>query len=102
MVIISIKYFYNPTLKKAKYWVRRDLALRSCCDLDLQGSDPIFFLRDTSSQYGDNLCEIVLKSKFMGRKRILDVRTDGPDGEPCRLFAPPFFGEYNKLATSFT
>jgi hypothetical protein len=34
---------------------------RLCCDLDLQGSDPNV---DTSSQYGDNFCEIVVKSDF--------------------------------------
>jgi len=33
------------------------------CDLDFQGSDPNV-VRDTSSQYGDHFCEIVLKFNF--------------------------------------
>jgi len=44
-------------------WAIHDFAARSCCDLDLQGSDPNLAC-DTSSQYGDHLCEIVLKSDF--------------------------------------
>jgi hypothetical protein len=35
----------------------------SCCDLDLQGRDPIV-ASDTSSQYGDHFCKIVVKSHF--------------------------------------
>ena len=38
-------------------------ATRSCCDLDLQGSNPND-ARDMSSQYGDHFCNIVLKSGF--------------------------------------
>jgi len=40
-------------------------AAMSCCDLVLQGtcSDPNV-ARDTSSQYGDHFCEVVLKSDF--------------------------------------
>ena len=33
-----------------------NFAARSCCDLDLQCSDPNA-ARDTSSQYGDHFCE---------------------------------------------
>ena len=40
-----------------------DIAARSCCDLDLQGSDPNV-ARDTLSQYGDHFCEIFFKSYF--------------------------------------
>jgi len=40
-----------------------DFAARSCCDLDLQGSDPNL-AGNTSSQCGDNLREIVVKSDF--------------------------------------
>jgi hypothetical protein len=40
------------------------LKTRSCCDLDLQNSDPNV-ARDTSSQYGDDFCEIVVKSDFL-------------------------------------
>ena len=40
---------------------RHDFAARSCCDLDLQGSDPSV-AGNTSSQYGDNFCEIFSKS----------------------------------------
>jgi len=40
-----------------------DFAARSCCDLDLQGSDPIV-ARKTSSQYGDHVCELFSKSDF--------------------------------------
>jgi hypothetical protein len=39
------------------------LKTRSCCDLDLQGSDSNV-VRDKSSQYGDHFCEIVVKSDF--------------------------------------
>jgi hypothetical protein len=40
-----------------------DFAARSCCDLDLQGSDPNI-ARDTSSQYGDHLCEMVIQIRL--------------------------------------
>ena len=40
-----------------------DFAARSCCDIDLQGSDQNLAC-DMSSQYGDHFCEIVLKSNF--------------------------------------
>jgi len=46
-------------------------AARSCCDLDLQGSDPNV-ARDMSSQYGDHICKIVLKWVFK-------KRSGGPD-----------------------
>jgi len=62
MVIISVKSF-KIRLQITKLWAGRDFAARSCCDLDLQGSDPNV-ARDTSSQYGDHFCEIVLKSDF--------------------------------------
>jgi len=42
---------------------RTQFAARSCCDLDLQGSDPNI-ARDTATQYGDHFCEIVLKWDF--------------------------------------
>jgi len=35
----------------------------SCCDLDLQSSDP-HVMGNTSSQYGDHFGEIVVKSDF--------------------------------------
>jgi len=44
-------------------WTGLDFAARSCCDLDLQGSDPIG-ARHTWPQYGDHFCEIVSKSDF--------------------------------------
>ena len=37
-----------------------DFAARSCCDLGLQGSNPNV-ARDKLSQYGNHLCEIVIK-----------------------------------------
>ena len=40
-----------------------DFAARSCCDLDLQGSNPNV-KGDISSQYGDHFCEIFVKSDF--------------------------------------
>jgi hypothetical protein len=40
-----------------------DIAARSCFDLDLQGSPPNV-ARDTSSQYGDHFCKVVLKYDF--------------------------------------
>jgi hypothetical protein len=78
----------------------------SCCDLDLQGSDPNV-TRDTSSQYGDHFCEIVVKptsnNEVMGQTRIRDVRTYGrTDGRTTRrLYAPPkFFGKHNYVTGS--
>jgi len=47
-------------------WVGHDFATRSCCDLDIQGSYPNLAC-DTSSHYGDHICEIVLKSDFKSR-----------------------------------
>ena len=44
-------------------WAGHDFAKRSCCDLDLQGSDPNV-ARDMSCQYGDQLCEIIVKFDF--------------------------------------
>jgi len=43
-----------------------DFVARSCCDLDLHGSDPNV-ARDTSSQYGDHFCELGSKSYFKKR-----------------------------------
>ena len=40
-----------------------DFAARSCCDLDLQGSNPNV-APDTAPQYGDHFCKIVLKWDF--------------------------------------
>jgi len=62
MVIIHVNYFLNR-LQITKLWAVNNFAKRSCCDLDLQGSDPNV-ARDTSSQYGDQLCKIILKSDF--------------------------------------
>jgi len=44
-------------------WAGLDFAARSCCDLELQGSNPNV-ARDTSSQYGDQFFETVSKSDF--------------------------------------
>jgi len=49
--------------QKMKLWVGHDYAAGSCCDLDLQGSDPNV-ARDALSHYGDHFCEIVLKFNF--------------------------------------
>jgi len=38
-------------------------AARSCCDLDLQGSDPNVAC-NTASQYGDHFCEIDSKIRL--------------------------------------
>jgi len=46
-----------------KFWAGHDFAARSCCDLDLQGSDQNV-MRDMSSEYGDHLCKIIVKSDF--------------------------------------
>jgi len=48
---------------KKKLWAGHDFAARSCCDLDLQDSDPNIAC-DMSSKYGDHFFEIVLKSDF--------------------------------------
>jgi len=42
---------------------RTQFAARSGCDLGLLGSN-LNNVRDMSSQYGDHLCKIVLKSDF--------------------------------------
>jgi len=44
-----------------KLWAGHNFATRSCCDLDLQGSNPNV-VRDTLSQYVDHFCEIDFKS----------------------------------------
>jgi len=54
---------FEIRLQKMKLWAGHHYAARSCLDIDLQGSDPNV-VRDTSSQYGDHFCEIVLKSDF--------------------------------------
>ena len=62
-----------------KFWAGHDFAARSCCDLHIQGSEPNF-VRDTSSQYGDHFCDIVLKSDFKKQSNGTDMnlgRTDG-------------------------
>jgi hypothetical protein len=46
-----------------KLWTGHDFAARSCCDLDLKGSDQNV-VRLTLSQNDDHFCEIVLKSDF--------------------------------------
>ena len=74
----------------------------SCCDLDLQGSDPNF-RRNMSSQYGDHFREIVLKSdlnnEVMGGTRIRDVWMDR---QTTGLYAPPnFVREHKKLLLAF-
>jgi len=53
-------------LQITKLWVGHDFAARSCCDLDLQGSDQNV-TQDMSfeyGEYGDHFCEIVVKSDF--------------------------------------
>jgi len=57
---------FKIKLHKTKLWGRHDFAARSCCDLDLQGSD-LNLAHDLSSQYGVHYCEIVLKSDFKQR-----------------------------------
>jgi len=54
---------FKIRLQITKLWAGHDFAARSCCDLDLQGSDPNV-ARDTSSQYGDHFCEIFSKADF--------------------------------------
>jgi len=48
-------------LQITKLWARHDFAARSCCDLDLYDSN-LNAVGDTSSQYGDHVCEIFAKS----------------------------------------
>ena len=50
-------------LKITKLWVGHNFAARSCCDLDLQGSDQNVAC-DRSSLYGDYSCEIFVKFDF--------------------------------------
>ena len=63
MVMISVKNCFEIRFQITKLWAGHDFAARSCCDLDLQGSDPNV-ARDTPSQYGDHFCEIFSKSDF--------------------------------------
>ena len=46
-----------------KFWAGHDYSDRSCCDLDLQGSNPNV-AGGTSSQYGDHFSGVVLESDF--------------------------------------
>ena len=50
-------------LQITQLWADYDFAARSCCELDLQGSDQTVG-HDMSSHYGDHFCEIVVKSDF--------------------------------------
>jgi len=72
--------------------------------LDLQGSNSNV-VRDTSNQYGDHFCEIVLTSnnEEMGRTRIWDERTDGrTDGQAGDYILPRIFsGSITKRTVSF-
>jgi len=70
MLIISVKYF-EIRLQITKLWTGNDFAARSCCDLDLKGSDPNV-AHDMFSQYGDHSCEIVVKFDFKSQ-------SNGPD-----------------------
>jgi len=66
VVLIWWSFIWNSfkiPLQITMLWTGLDFAARSCCDLDLQGSDPIG-ARHTWSQYGDHFCEIVSKSDF--------------------------------------
>jgi len=59
-------FLYNSfeiRLQKTKLYAGHNFAARSCCDLDLQGSD-LNDACDMSSQYGDHFCETVLKFNF--------------------------------------
>jgi len=50
-------------LQITKLWAGHDFAARLCRDLDLFGRDQNV-ARDTSFQYGDHFCKIVVKSDF--------------------------------------
>jgi len=65
MVIISVKSCKMTKIRFqiTKLWAGHIFTARSCCDLDLQGSD-LNIACDMASQYGDNFCEIVLKWAF--------------------------------------
>ena len=60
--------FYLFYIQITKLLAGHDYAVRSCCDLDLQGSSLNVAL-DTLSQYGDYSCEIV----FLNRLQITKV-----------------------------
>ena len=51
-------------LQITKLWARHDFAASLCYDLDFQGTDSNVVGSDTSSQYGDHFCEILVKSDF--------------------------------------
>ena len=78
---------------KTKLWAGQDIAASSCCDLDLQGSDPNF-ARDTSSEYGDHFFEIVvnydLKKLWVGHGFTLrsscDIDLQGSDPNVARAY----------------
>jgi len=61
-------------LRITKLWARHDFAAKSCCDLDLQGSEPIL-ARDTLSQYGDHFCERVLKLTSNNKRHVFAARS---------------------------
>ena len=63
IVIISVKYSCKIRLQIKKLWAGHVFAAMSCCDIDLQGSDPNVVC-DMASQYGNHFCEIVLKWDF--------------------------------------
>ena len=58
MMVINVK---KIRLQITKLWAGHEFAVRSCCDLDLQGSS-LNVAIDTSSQNGDHSCEKVFKS----------------------------------------
>jgi len=69
--------------------------VRSCCDLDLQGSDQNV-VRHTSCQHGDYFCEIVLNlttnNEVMCQTQFQDVQTDGrTDAQLSDYMLPQFF-----------
>jgi len=61
--ILRVTRHLKIQLQITKLCAGHDFAARSCCDLDLQGSDPNV-ARNRSSQCGDHFSEIVLKSDF--------------------------------------
>jgi len=97
----SLWYSFKIRLQIRKLRTRHGFVAMSCCDLDLQGSNPNL-ARDTLSQYGDHFCEIVLNSDFKLWARHefgTYVRTDRRTTQG--LYAPPnLFGEHNKTYLS--
>jgi len=94
VVIVYVKYF-KIRYQITKLLAGHNLAARSCCDLDFQGRDPTF-ARDTSSQYGDHFCEIVVKFDFKSQSYGYDF-AEGSDANVGRDTSAQYSDHFCKI-----